>query len=71
VLWSLIVTYLTRRARGSAVAAMLFHVSANFCDFTIWEPQSAVLALLPWVLAAAFTVWALRNDSKTPARRAQ
>jgi membrane protease YdiL (CAAX protease family) len=35
VAWSLTVTYVVRRARGSAIAAKLFHASANLCDFTM------------------------------------
>jgi hypothetical protein len=35
VAWSLTVTYVVRRARGSAIAAKLFHASANLSDFTM------------------------------------
>jgi membrane protease YdiL (CAAX protease family) len=61
VAWSTIVTYLVRRARGGAIVAMLFHASANLCDFTVWEPHSNLLAVIPWLLAATYAAWRLRH----------
>jgi len=51
--WSMVVTLVVRRSRGSVVAAMLFHASANLCAFTMWEPDAQLFALGPWVVAAA------------------
>jgi membrane protease YdiL (CAAX protease family) len=64
--WSLIVTWLVVRAGGSVVVAMLFHISANLCDFTVWQPESWSLALCPWIVAALITVWLMRGDSRHP-----
>jgi uncharacterized protein len=64
VAWSLIVTYIVSRARGAVIVAMLFHAVANLCDFTVWEPQSALLNVLPWLLAAAIATWRLRIEQR-------
>jgi membrane protease YdiL (CAAX protease family) len=61
--WSLIVTLLVVRAGGSVVVAMLFHISANLCDFTVWQPDSWLLALSPWIGAALVAAWLMRGDS--------
>jgi uncharacterized protein len=61
VAWSIVVTYLVCRARGSGMVAMLFHASANLCDFTVWEPHSSVVSVMPWVLAAALAAWQLEK----------
>src|ERR1700694_3974040 len=58
--WSMVITLVVMRSRGSAVAAMLFHASANVCAFTMWEPDAWVFALGPWVVAAAIASWRLR-----------
>jgi uncharacterized protein len=52
VAWSMIMTLIMMHARGSVVAAMLFHASANLCAFTMWQPDSQLFALGPWVVAA-------------------
>ena len=54
--WSLLVTFIVMQTRGSAVGAMLFHASANVCDFTMWEPSAQVVALAPWVILAAVAI---------------
>ena len=58
--WSMVITLVVIRARGSAVGAMLFHASANVCAFTMWESDARVFALGPWVVAAAIASWRLR-----------
>lgn len=64
--WSLIVTLLVVRAGGSVVVAMLFHISANLCDFTVWQPDGRLLALCPWIVAALVAAWLMRGDSCHP-----
>ena len=61
IAWSLIVTWFVRRAHGAVIAAILFHASANICDFTMWESPSALIDVAPWVFAAAFATWRLRD----------
>ena len=61
--WSLIVTLLVVRAGGSVVVAMLFHISANLCDFTVWQADSWLLALCPWIAGALVAAWLIRGDS--------
>jgi len=63
IAWSLIVTWFVRRARGAVIAAMLFHASANFCDFTMWESPSALINVAPWLLAAAVATWRLQWEA--------
>jgi hypothetical protein len=58
--WSMVITLVVMNARGSVVAAMLFHASANLCAFTMLEPGAQVLALGPWVVAAAIASWRMR-----------
>ena len=59
--WSMVMTLVVIHSDGSAVAAMLFHVSANLCAFTMWEPDAQVFALLPWIVAAAIASWLMRK----------
>ena len=61
--WSLIVTLLVVRAGGSVVVAMLFHISANLCDFTVWQADSRSVALCPWIVAALVAAWLMRGDA--------
>ena len=60
--WSLIVTLLVVRAGGSVVVAMVFHISANLCDFTVWQADSWLLSLCPWIVAALVAAWLMRGD---------
>jgi membrane protease YdiL (CAAX protease family) len=60
--WSMVITLLVLRAQGSVIPAMLFHASANICAFTIWEPDSPLLGLGPWVVAAVIAGWQLRSE---------
>jgi membrane protease YdiL (CAAX protease family) len=39
--WSMIATLLVQRSNGSVIPAMLFHASANICDFTMWMPEGS------------------------------
>lgn len=55
--WSMVMTLIMMHARGSVVAAMLFHASANLCAFTMWQPDGQVFALGPWVIAAGIAAW--------------
>jgi uncharacterized protein len=43
--WSMVITLVVMHARGSTVAAMFFHASANLCAFTMWEPDAQAFAL--------------------------
>lgn len=61
--WSMVITLVVMHTRGSVVAAMLFHASANLCAFTMWEPDAQVFALAPWVVAAAIAGWRLRAEA--------
>jgi membrane protease YdiL (CAAX protease family) len=63
--WSMVITFVVMHARGSAVAAMLFHASANLCAFTMWEPDTQIFALGPWVVAAAIASCGMRMRAKT------
>jgi membrane protease YdiL (CAAX protease family) len=58
--WSMVITIIVMHARGSTVAAMLFHASGNLCAFTMWEPDSRVFALWPWVVATIIASWRMR-----------
>jgi hypothetical protein len=41
----MVITLVVMHARGSTVAAMFFHASANLCAFTMWEPDAQAFAL--------------------------
>jgi uncharacterized protein len=58
--WSMVITLVVTNSRGSAVAAMLFHASANLCAFTMWEPDAQIFALGPWIVAATIASWQMR-----------
>jgi CAAX protease family protein len=57
--WSMVITFLVLQSR-SVIAAMLFHASANVCDFTMWQPAGYLFGLGPWVVAAGIAGWRLR-----------
>lgn len=61
--WSLIMTLMVERAHGSVLVAMLFHASANVCDFTIWQPPDPLSALWPWVGAALVASYLMRHST--------
>ena len=63
--WSMVITLLVMRARGSVVPAMLFHASANVCAFTMWEPDAQLLALGQWVVAAVIAGWRIRMRAES------
>jgi membrane protease YdiL (CAAX protease family) len=63
--WSMVITLVVLRSRGSVVAAMLFHAAANVCAFTMWEPDAWVLALGPWVVTAAIAGWRMQLSQLT------
>jgi uncharacterized protein len=68
VTWSMVITFVVLRSRGSVIAAMLFHASANVCDFTMWQPAAYLLSLGPWVVVAALAGWQMRlRDADTTA----
>jgi len=58
--WSMIITLVVESARGSVVAAMLFHASGNLCAFLMWEPRGWIFALGPWILAATIASWVMQ-----------
>ena len=60
--WSMVITLVVMRARGSVIPAMLFHASANICAFTMWEPDAQLLALGPWLVAAGIAAWRIRSE---------
>jgi membrane protease YdiL (CAAX protease family) len=62
--WSMVITLVVMHARGGAVAAMLFHASANLCAFTMWEPDAQVFALAPWIVAAVIASWRMQTWAK-------
>jgi uncharacterized protein len=62
IAWSMVITLLVLRAQGSVIPAMLFHAAANICAFTMWEPDSPLLGLGPWVVAAVIAGWQLRSE---------
>jgi len=65
--WSMVMTLVMMHARGSVVAAMLFHASANVCAFTMWQPDMQLFALGPWLIAAGIAAWwMLRELSHAP-----
>jgi membrane protease YdiL (CAAX protease family) len=67
VAWSMIMTLIVIHARGTVVAAMLFHASANLCAFTMWQPDSQLFALGPWVVAAGIAAWRMQREfSRAP-----
>jgi uncharacterized protein len=61
--WSMVITLVVMRARGSVIPAMLFHASANICAFTMWEPDAQLLAIGPWLVVAAIAGWWMRAES--------
>jgi CAAX protease family protein len=63
--WSMVITLVVMRARGSVIPAMLFHASANICAFTMWEPDLPLLALGPWVVAAVIAGWRMRMRAES------
>jgi membrane protease YdiL (CAAX protease family) len=63
IAWSLVVTLIVRRARGSVVVAMLFHASANLCDFAVWEPDPWPMAA-SWIVASVVAVWLMRREAQ-------
>ena len=63
VAWSMVITLLVMRTRGSVIPAMLFHASVNICAFTMWEPDAQLLALGPWVVAAVIAGWRMQCES--------
>jgi len=60
VSWSFVMTFLVLRARGSIVPALLFHASANICEYTLWNPNSAMLEIMPWVAAGLIAALLIR-----------
>ena len=60
--WSMVITLVVLRAQGSVIPAMLFHASANICAFTIWEPDSPLLGLGPWIVAAVIAGWRMQSE---------
>ena len=62
--WSMVITLVVMHAHGSAVAAMLFHGSANLCAFTMWEPDAQLFALVPWIVVGAIASWLIRTRAK-------
>jgi CAAX protease family protein len=64
IAWSMVITLLVLQSRASVIPAMLFHLSANLCDFTMWEPAEYWLALGPWVIVAAIAAW--RMETREP-----
>ena len=60
--WSMVMTLIMMHARGSVVAAMLFHASANLCAFTMWQPDVQLFALGPWVIAAGIAAWRMQRE---------
>jgi len=61
--WSMVMTLIMMHARGSVVAAMLFHASANLCAFTMWQPDVQLFALGPWLIAAGIAAWRMQWES--------
>ena len=60
--WSMVMTLIMMHARGSVVAAMLFHASANLCAFTMWQPDVQLFALGPWLIAAGIAAWWMQRE---------
>jgi len=61
--WSLIMTLMVEHAHGSVLVAMLFHASANVCDFTVWQPADPLSAMAPWVGAALIASYLMRHSA--------
>jgi membrane protease YdiL (CAAX protease family) len=59
--WSLVVTFMMTRARDSVLVAMLFHFSANICDFTMWQSALWLWNVAPWLVAAVLAIVLIRN----------
>ncbi len=60
--WSMVITLIMMHARGSVVAAMLFHASANLCAFTMWQPDVQLFVLGPWIIAAGIAAWWMQRE---------
>ena len=60
--WSMVITLVVLRAQGSVIPAMLFHASANICAFTMWESDSPLLGLGPWIVAAVIAGWRMQSE---------
>ncbi|MBN2297168.1 MAG: CPBP family intramembrane metalloprotease [Deltaproteobacteria bacterium] len=61
--WSVVITMLVNRARGSVLVAILFHESANFIAFTVNCPQM-YYGLVTWGLAAAVSMVFLQKSGQ-------
>jgi len=57
ICWSIVMTYLVYKARGSVLVAILFHESINFIAFSIRYPGHYVYTV--WGIAAVVTVFFL------------
>jgi uncharacterized protein len=62
IAWSMVMTLIMMRTRGSVVPAMLFHASGNVCAFTMWEPDARLFALAPWIIAASIAAWRMQPE---------
>ncbi len=62
--WSVVMTLLVNKARGSVLVAILFHETANFIAFTIRCPQMYYYLVI-WGLAAAVSVIFLPGSKQT------
>src|SRR5438445_4815206 len=59
--WSMVITLIMMQARGSVISAMLFHASVNLCAFTMWEPDTQLFALGPWIVTAGIAAWLIES----------
>ena len=62
--WTVVMTLLVNKARGSVLVAILFHETANFIAFTIHCPQMHYYLVI-WGLAAAVSVVFLPGSKQT------
>ena len=62
--WSVVMTLLVNKARGSVLVAILFHETANFIAFTMRCPQGYYY-LVVWGLAAAVSAVVLSKPTQT------
>ncbi|HOO39560.1 MAG TPA: CPBP family intramembrane metalloprotease [Deltaproteobacteria bacterium] len=62
--WSVVMTLLVNKARGSVLVAILFHETANFIAFTMHCPQMHYYLVI-WGLAAAVSVVFLPGSKQT------